>query len=47
VLSPRSAEIVASFGARAESYEFNAGLQKAIAARLARFLPPLKRPKVL
>ena len=47
VLSPRSAEIVASFGARAESYELNAGLQKAIAARLARFLPPLKRPKVL
>ena len=47
MLSRRSAEIVASFGARAEAYELNAGLQKAIAARLARFLPALDRPKVL
>ena len=46
-LSPHSAEIVASFGARAGSYELNAGLQKVIAARLARFLPALDRPKVL
>jgi len=47
MLSRHSAEIVASFGARAEAYELNAGLQKAIAARLARFLPALDRPKVL
>jgi malonyl-CoA O-methyltransferase len=46
-LSRHSAEIVASFGARAGSYELNAGLQRAIAARLTRFLPALDRPKVL
>jgi malonyl-CoA O-methyltransferase len=47
ILSRRSAEIAASFGARAESYERYAGLQRAIAARLARFLPPLESPRVL
>ena len=39
MLSRRSAEIAASFGARAESYELNAELQRAVAARLARLLP--------
>ncbi len=33
--------------AHAESYERHAGLQKAVAARLASFLPPLDRPRVL
>lgn len=47
ILSRRSAEIAASFGARAESYEAHAGLQRAIAARLARLLPALERPLVL
>jgi malonyl-CoA O-methyltransferase len=46
-LSRHSADIVASFGARAGSYELHAGLQKAVAARLARLLPNLKRPNVL
>jgi malonyl-CoA O-methyltransferase len=46
-LSRRSADIVASFGARAGSYELHAGLQKAVAARLARFLPTLEQPRVL
>lgn len=47
ILSRRSADIAASFGARAESYERNAGLQRAIAERLARFLPALESPRVL
>jgi malonyl-CoA O-methyltransferase len=47
ILSRRSAEIAASFGARAESYERNAGLQRAIAERLARFLPAFESPRVL
>jgi malonyl-CoA O-methyltransferase len=47
VLSRRSAEVAASFGARAESYELHAGLQRAIAGRLARFLPAFERPRVL
>jgi malonyl-CoA O-methyltransferase len=47
VLSRRSAEIAARFGARAESYELHAGLQRAVADKLARFLPPLDRPRVL
>jgi malonyl-CoA O-methyltransferase len=47
ILSRRSAEIAASFGARAESYERHAGLQRAIAERLARFLPEFESPRVL
>lgn len=47
ILSRRSAEIAAKFGASAESYERYAGLQRAIAGRLARLLPELKRPHVL
>jgi malonyl-CoA O-methyltransferase len=47
MLSRHSADIVASFGARAESYDLNAGLQASIAARLAELLPALDRPKVL
>jgi malonyl-CoA O-methyltransferase len=47
ILSRRSAEIAARFGARAESYERHAGLQRAIAARLARLLPMLEAPRVL
>jgi malonyl-CoA O-methyltransferase len=47
MLSRHSAGIVASFGARAGSYDLNAGLQAAIAARLAELLPALERPKVL
>ena len=47
VLSRRSAEIAARFDARAGSYELHAGLQRAVADRLARFLPPLEQPRVL
>ena len=47
VLSRRSAEIAARFGARAESYELHAGLQRAVADKLARLLPQLDRPRVL
>ena len=47
VLSRRSAEIAASFGARAESYERHAGLQHAVAERLARLLPQRTSPNVL
>ncbi len=47
MLSRRSAEVAAGFTARAESYERHAGLQKAVAARLASLLPPLDRPRVL
>jgi len=47
MLSRRSAEIAARFGARAESYELHAGLQRAVADRLARLLPPLDCPRVL
>ena len=47
ILSRHSAEIAESFSARAESYELHAGLQRAIAARLARFLPELEQPHVL
>ena len=46
-LSRRSAEIAARFGARAGSYELHAGLQRAVADKLARFLPALDRPRVL
>lgn len=45
--SRRSAEIAARFGARAQSYELHAGLQRAVADKLARYLPPLDSPRVL
>jgi malonyl-CoA O-methyltransferase len=47
MLSRRSAEIAASFGAHAKSYERHAGLQRAVADRLARLLPERKQPNVL
>ncbi|MGD9501284.1 MAG: methyltransferase [Methyloceanibacter sp.] len=47
ILSRRSAEIAAGFGARAESYEAHADLQRAIAGRLAQALPARERPLVL
>jgi malonyl-CoA O-methyltransferase len=47
MLSRRSAEIAARFGARASSYELDAGLQRAVADKLACFLPALDRPRVL
>ena len=47
ILSRRSAEIAAKFGASAERYERHASLQRAIAGRLARLLPELERPHVL
>ncbi len=47
ILSRHSARIVESFAARAGSYESHAGLQSAVAARLAGFLPELERPRVL
>src|SRR5262245_12305382 len=47
MLSRRSAEIAASFGARAESYERHAGLQRAVADRLAQLLPERASPNVL
>lgn len=47
MLSRRSAEIAARFGARASSYERHAGLQRTVAERLAGFLPKRERPRVL
>jgi len=47
ILSRRSAAIAASFGARAEDYESHAGLQHAVARRLAALLPDLEAPRVL
>jgi malonyl-CoA O-methyltransferase len=47
ILSRHSARIAESFAARAGSYESHAGLQNAVAARLAGFLPELERPRVL
>ncbi len=47
ILSRHSAEVAASFGARAESYELHAGLQRAVADKLARFLPELEHPRIL
>jgi malonyl-CoA O-methyltransferase len=47
MLSRRSAEIAARFGARAGSYELHAGLQRAVADKLASFLPELESPRVL
>jgi malonyl-CoA O-methyltransferase len=47
MLSKRSAAVARSFGTRAASYEEHAGLQRAVAERLARLLPPLATPRVL
>ncbi len=47
MLSRHSAEVAASFGARAGSYELHAGMQRAIAAHLALLLPDVARPRVL
>ncbi|MGZ8416460.1 MAG: methyltransferase [Methyloceanibacter sp.] len=47
MLSRRSAEIAARFGAHATSYERHAGLQRAVADRLAGLLPERKSPNVL
>ena len=47
ILSHRSAAIAARFGAKADVYEDHAGLQAAIAARLAKHLPDVDAPKVL
>lgn len=45
--SNRSAAIAGRFGARAAAYEDNAGLQRLVAKRLSRLLPPLEAPRVL
>lgn len=47
ILSKRSAEIAARFGARAGSYERHADLQIAVAAHLAALLPDFDQPHVL
>lgn len=47
ILSRRSAEIAARFGAGAASYEARAGLQQDVARRLAALLPDVEAPKVL
>jgi malonyl-CoA O-methyltransferase len=47
ILSRRSAEIAASFGAQAKQYETHAGLQQSVASRLPRLLPDLTAPRVL
>jgi malonyl-CoA O-methyltransferase len=47
ILSRRSAEVAARFGACAESYEQHAGLQRSVADRLANLLPDLEHPRVL
>jgi len=47
MLSKRNAAVARSFDARAGSYEENADLQRAVAERLARLLPPLRQPRVL
>jgi len=47
MLSRRSSTIAASFGAQAASYELHAGLQRAVAEKLAGFLPDLNQPRVL
>ena len=47
ILSSRSAAVTRSFGARAATYEAHADLQRDVAARLARLLPELARPRVL
>ncbi len=47
MLSNRSAAIAQSFGAAAGTYDNHADLQRTVAARLARLLPPLAVPRVL
>lgn len=47
MLSNRSAAIAQSFDSRAASYEENAELQRSVALRLSRLLPPLEAPRVL
>lgn len=47
ILSRRSAEIAARFGAKADVYETHAALQDGVARRLARLLPDLQAPRVL
>ncbi len=47
ILSRRSAEIAARFGASAASYEARAELQQGVARRLASLLPDLEAPRVL
>jgi len=47
MLSKRSAAVARSFDERAASYEEHADLQRAVAERLARLLPPLRQPRVL
>jgi malonyl-CoA O-methyltransferase len=47
MLSSHSLAVAQSFGARAESYDHHADLQRGVAERLARLLPPLGRPRVL
>ena len=45
--SRRVAAVTAAFDASAPSYEAHAGVQRDVAARLARLLPDLTRPRVL
>lgn len=47
ILSRRSAEIAARFGAKAEVYETHADLQDGVAGRLGELLPDLATPRVL
>jgi malonyl-CoA O-methyltransferase len=47
MLSTRNAKVARTFGARAASYEAHADLQRAVAERLARWLPEFSRPRVL
>jgi malonyl-CoA O-methyltransferase len=47
MLSNRSAAIAQSFGAAAGTYDDHADLQRTVATRLARLLPPLSAPRVL
>lgn len=47
MLSSRSAAVAQSFGARAETYDDHADLQRGVAARLARLLPSFTSPRVL
>jgi malonyl-CoA O-methyltransferase len=47
MLSSRSAAVAQSFGARADTYDEHADLQRGVAGRLARLLPKLAAPRVL
>ena len=47
MLSSRSAAVAQSFGARADTYDEHADLQRGVAGRLARLLPQLAAPRVL